>query len=261
MTNRITDCGNVKHGSCFSKSFMHPYGYASVPLSTYKTVLTEKNCEYFYKPHLAVEQFAHTIYHNANVVREFESFFKDSKGPLKMANEKMKYASAAISTKTFNSEHSMEKSVSELFSFLSSDNEFLDAELEKMNALASSIYLFTTWLGISRSIFRNLEFLNKNMQPATTATSFFAFGGMKFLREDIIKGLLRSHMSQLGSKEISQVWISTRSGKASSSRKTSSDSLGSDEPLLTSKTFGQQSTGRNYLDRYKNCRFTIILRV
>ena len=235
ITNKITDCGNVQHGSCFSKSFMHPYGYASVPLSTYKTVLTEKNCEYLHKPHLAVEQFAHTIYHNANVVREFESFFKDSKGPLKMANEKMKYASAAISTKTFNSEHSMEKSVSELFSFLSSDDEFLDAELEKVNALASSIYLFTTWLGVSRSIFRNLEFLNKNMHPATTATSFFAFGGMQFFKEDIMKGLLRSHMSKLGSKEISQVWMTTRSGKAS--RETSSDSLDSDEPLFNVKNF------------------------
>eukprot|EP00111_Clytia_hemisphaerica_P008813 TCONS_00025766-protein len=129
---------------------MHPYGFATIPLSNYMDVLSQQNCEFFYKPHLAFEQLAHTIHHNFEAIQDVETTAKESPRLKNRMEGTLLQACAALSTGMFEGEVTMQKSVDDVIKFLTDDDEFLDAYIQRANSMAASLYLMTTWIGVSR---------------------------------------------------------------------------------------------------------------
>ena len=195
MDNHVTDLGNVEYHSAFPKDFMHPYGFATIPLSNYKDILSQQNCEFFYKPHLAFEQLAHTIHHNFDAIQDIETIAKESPRLKNRMEGTLLQACAALSTGMFEGEMTMQKSVNDVFKFLTEDDEFLDAYIQRANSMAASLYLMTSWMGVTRLLFRDLDYLEANMHRNSTASNFKEFKSLAVFQQDVRDGLLGNHMA------------------------------------------------------------------
>ena len=155
MDNRVRDIGKVNHDSIFTKEFLYPYGYASLPLREYFRVLSKENCEFFHNPHMALKQTTDTVVHNMDEVNDIDDLAKQCKRFQKRINGKVIAACTSLASGTLGSDKSLSKSFEVLSFFLTEDDDFLDNFLVKAHCLTASIYLISTWLYVGRTLFRN----------------------------------------------------------------------------------------------------------